>query len=86
MISEFIMPNFNVGISTARFSDIFKIKSRLNSIFEKKSGIDKENYSLVSILSVLSKIFDILVFKQLITFSEPVCSKYQCGFWEGNSA
>ena len=37
------MHNFNVGISTPIFSDILKTKSRLNSVFEKKSIIDKEN-------------------------------------------
>ena len=34
----------------------------------------------------MSKIFERLIFVQLIMFFEPVFSKYQCGFRKGHSA
>ena len=81
---EFIMHNFNKGISTGRFPDIFQ-SAEVKPVFKKKSKIDKENCRPVRILPVISKIFERLIFKQLIFF-ESVFSKYQCGFRKGYSA
>ena len=83
--SEFIMHNFNEGISTARFLDILK-NAEVKPVFKKKSRTDKENYRPVSILPVISKIFERLIFKQLIMLFERVFSEYQCGFRNGYSA
>ena len=71
IFSVFIMHSFNKDISTARFPDILKMQ-RLNQ-FKEKSRIDKENYILpvslhFSILPVISKICERLIFKQLIMF------------------
>ena len=55
VFSEFIMHNFNEGISTARFLDSLK-NAEVKPVFKKKSRIDKENYRPVSILPVISKI------------------------------
>ena len=54
IFSEFIIHNFNEGISTARFPDILK-SAEVKSVFKKKSRIDKENYRPVSILPVVSR-------------------------------
>ena len=59
------MHNFNERISTARFLDILK-NAEVKPVFKKKSRTDKENYRPVSILPVISKIFERLIFKQLI--------------------
>ena len=69
IFSEFIMYNFNEGIFTSRSPDILK-SAEVKPIFKKKSRIDKENYRPVSILPVISKIFERLIFKQLIMFFE----------------
>ena len=66
---EFIMYNFNEGIFTSKSPDILK-SAEVKPIFKKKSRIDKENYRPVSILPVISKIFERLIFKQLIMFFE----------------
>ena len=79
------MHNFNEGISTARFPGIFK-RAEVKPVFKKKSRIDKENYRPVSILPVISKIFERLSFKQLIMFFGPVLTKYQCVFRKRHSA
>ena len=78
------MHNFNEGIATARFPDILK-SAEVKPVSKKKSRIDKENYRPVTILPVISKIFERLIFKQLMFF-EPVFPKYQCGFLKGHSA
>ena len=79
------MHNFYERISIARFPNILK-GAEVKPVFKKKSRIDKENYRLVSTLPVISKIFERLIFKQLILFFESVFSKYQCGFRKVHSA
>ena len=69
------MHNFNEGISTARFPDIVK-SAEFKPGFKKNSRIDKENYRPVSIFPLISKIFEILIFKKLIIFFKPVFCKY----------
>ena len=83
IFSEFIMQNFNESISTTRFPDIRS--AEVKAVFFKKTRITKENYRLVSILHIISKIFERLIFKQLMFF-QPVLSKYQLGFRNGPSA
>ena len=79
------MRNFNEGIFTARCPDILK-SAEVKPVFKKKSRIDKGNGRPVSIFPVISKIFEKLIFKQLLMFFEQVFSKYQCGFQKGHSA
>ena len=62
LFSEIITHNFNDDISTARFSDTLK-SAEVKPVFKKKSRIDEENYRPVSILPVISKIFERLIFK-----------------------
>ena len=40
----------------------------------------KDNYQPVSILPIISKIFEKLLSKQIITYMDKYLSKYQCGF------
>ena len=60
IFSEFIMHNFNEGISSARFTDILK-SVEVKPVFKRKFRIDKENYRPVSILPVISRIFERLI-------------------------
>ena len=55
-------------------------------MFKKNSRTDKENYRPVSILPIISKIYERLIHKQLSAFFEPLLSKYQCGFRKGHSS
>ena len=75
------MHDFKERISTASFPEILK-SAEVKPVFKKESRIDKQNYIPVSILPVISKIFERLIFKQLIMFFELVFYKYQCGFWK----
>ena len=45
----------------------------------------KENYRLVSILPVFSKVFERSMFAQMSSFFDNFLSKQQCGFWKGYS-
>ena len=54
-------------------------------IFKKGSKSKKENFRPISILPVLSKIFEKLMSKQLSNFFENILSKFQCGFKNGYS-
>ena len=55
-------------------------------MFKKGYRGSKENYRPVSILPVISKIFEKLLCKQITIFMDPLLSKYQCGFRKGYSA
>ena len=81
IFSKFTMHNFNEGISTARFPDILK-GAEVKPVFKKKSRIDKENYRPVSILPVIFKIFERLIFKKLTMFFESVFFKTLVGISE----
>ena len=52
---------------------------------EKKKGFkeSKENYRPVSILPIISKIFEKIISKQITNFMDSLLSKYQCGFRRG---
>ena len=55
-------------------------------IFKKGDKTDKENYRPVSILPILSKIYERLVYEQIYPYFDHIFSKYQCGFRKGYSA
>ena len=69
------MHNSNEGISTARFLDVLK-SAEVKPVFKKKSRNYEENYRPITILPVIYKSFERLIFEQLIVFFEPVFSKY----------
>ena len=48
--------------------------------------MSKDNYRPVSILSNISKVYDIIMFTQIWKYFEPILSKFQCGFRKGFSA
>ena len=62
--------------------------TNVTSIFKKGSKNKKENFRPVSILPVLSKIFEKLMSKQLSIYflRRYILSKFQCGFRNGYSA
>ena len=78
------MHNLYEGISTARFPGILK-SAEVKPVLKKKSRINEENYIPVSVLPVISKIFERLILKKLIMLFEPVFFKYQCGSRKGHN-
>ena len=54
-------------------------------IYKKGKRDLKDNYRPVSILPVLSKLYERSMFKQISEFFENIFSKNQCGFRKGHS-
>ena len=54
-------------------------------IYKKESRNKKENYTPLSILPTLSKIFELCMYDQLKDYFDKLLSKYQCGFRKGFS-
>ena len=55
----------------------------ITRIHKKGKKDEKESYRPVSILPVLSKIFERIMFKQMSAFFEDIFNKQQCGFRKG---
>ena len=51
--------------------------------FKQGSRNQKNNYRPISILLVISKIFEKLICRQLLNLFDNILSKYQCGFKKG---
>ena len=75
IFSEFLYANFNDIILTLRFPKQLKCAD-VRPVFKEGSRNDKRNYSPVSILSNISKIYERLLYKQLGTYLESVLSRY----------
>ena len=58
---------FNLSLSTGRFSDSWKI-ARVAPIHKKDPKDDRSNYRPISALSVISRLFEKLVFGQLYSY------------------
>ena len=85
IFADYICGFFNESIKKSTFPTIFK-NANITPVFKKGFRCSKENYRPVSILPVISKIFEKLLCKQITIFIDPLLSKYQCGFRKGFSA
>ena len=69
-------------------SSIFPDELKLAEIVpahKKKSTMDKSNYRPISLLPIVSKVFERLIVKQIQPFVDSFLSKYLCGFRKGYS-
>ena len=73
---------FNEAIYTSKFSAYFKF-TNVTLQFKQDSRNQKNNYRPISILLVISKIFEKLICRQLLNLFDNILSKYQCGFKKG---
>ena len=85
VFADYICRILNESIKKSTFPSILKI-ANITSVFKKEYRGSKENYRPVSILPVISKIFEKLLCKQITIFIDPLLSEYQCGFREGFNA
>ena len=53
---------------------------------KKDDTNDKANYSPISILPNLSKVYERFMYNQIFPFFDAVFSKFQCGFRKGFNA
>ena len=83
--SYFIRQSFNHMIGVLIFPAALK-SANIVSVFKKGPQNSKENYTPVSILSNLSKIYKRYVFSPMSSYFEEVFLKFQCGFNQSLSA
>ena len=76
---------FNEYVDKDVFPSILK-NANITSAFKKGFRGSKHNYLPVSILPIISKIFEKLLSKQIIIYMDKFLSKYQRGFRKGNNA
>ena len=84
ILSYFIHHNFNNSVYSSIFPTELK-KADIVPIHKKKSKFDIKNYRPVSILPVLSKIFERCMFDQIYSHFNQIPSKHHCGFRQGHS-
>ena len=82
--SYFKHHNFNNSLFSSTFPSELK-KADIIPIHKKKSKFDIENYHPVSILPVLSKIYEMCMFDQMYSYFNQILSKHQCGIRQGHS-
>ena len=83
-LADYICIFHNYTITTSKFCSFLKMVNA-TSIFKKGNKNKKENFKPVSILPVVSKIFEKLMSKHLFTFFENILLKFQYGFRKGYS-
>ena len=83
--SVILTENFNKMLRTGEFPEKLKLAD-VSPIHKKGDKTNKCNYRPVSILPIISKIYEKLLFYQLCEFFEDKLSIFQCGFRKGFSA
>ena len=63
----------NKSIETGYFPDSLK-EANITSIFKKDDPLDKSNYRAVSILPVISKVLERLIYNQFINLNHILCN------------
>ena len=79
IFAGYICGYFNESLNCCKFPSILK-RANVTAAFKKGYCGSKENYRPVSILPVMSKVFEKLLCKQLTVFADQSISKYQSGF------
>ena len=82
--AEHICRQFNEAICSSKFPATFKF-ANVTPVFKKGNQNQKDNYRPISILPIISKIFEKLICRQLSNHFD-IFSKFQCGFRKGFSA
>ena len=80
--AEIICSQFNESINSLKFPLSFKL-ANVAPVFKNESRNHRNNYRPVSILPLISKVFEKIMNKQLSIYFEEILSKFQCGFRKG---
>ena len=82
-IAEPITNCINSSISIGTFPDELKIAD-IVPVFKKDNQNDKTNYRPISLLPLISKIFEKVLYQQIAVFANTILSKKLCGFRKGH--
>ena len=85
LFAEIICKYINESLEKSKFPDSLEL-TNVTPVFKKGAHTSKNNYRPVSILLILSKLFERLINKQLSESFESILSKFHCGFRKGYSA
>ena len=75
---------FNLSINSSKFPTVWKT-TKVTPVFKKGDPFILSNYRPISILSNFAKIFDQLIYQQLLPNIKPYISTAQHGFLSGRS-
>ena len=85
IFTEHLFYEFEKSLGKSEYASSFKFVD-ITAVHEKDNRFEKNNYRPVSILPVLSRIFEKCLYKQIPSYFNDIFSKYQCGFRKGFSA
>ena len=87
-VSKFCFPELtnyiNESLTNNKFPDTLKL-SDITPVFKKLDPSDKANYRPVSILPLLSKVFEKIMYDQLYEYLEHFLNQLLCGFRKAHS-
>ena len=81
---EYLTSCVNEAISSGKIPDCLKL-SNIMPVHKLKDPTDKCNYRLVSILPLLSKVFENIVYDQLYIYKKIFVNELLCGFRKAHS-
>ena len=84
IVKEPLSQLFNISVDECIFPAKLKF-ANISPLFKKEDNTNKENYRPISILPVISKIFERIIFHQMSSFITNFISPYLCGFRKGYS-
>ena len=79
IFSKHICEILNETTRSGKFPAILK-NSYITAVSKKGFKGSKENYRPVTMLPIISKFFEKIISKQITNFTDPLLSKYECGF------
>ena len=85
LFTTLITGSFNKSIYNGTFPNNLKI-ANITPVYKSGERQNKNNYRPISILSPISKIYERILFNQLVNTFDDILSSLQCGFRKGFSA
>ena len=85
IFANFLYFNYNKAVSDCEFPTSFK-NANVSPIYKKDSRLEEKNYRPISILPILSKIYERIMHSQIRAYFDNILSKYQFGFRQGYSS
>ena len=82
---DVLTKRINKSIKTGLFPDSLKL-AHVAPVFKKVDPLDKFNYRPVSILPLLSKVYEKVIYNQLSNYSNSFLNNILCGIREAHSA
>ena len=81
---DIITACINKAIETGNFPDSIKM-ANVTPVFKKEDPLDKSNHRSVSILPLLSKVYERVIYNQLSEYSNNFLNEVLCGFRKAHS-